>query len=89
MAGNISFRDAASKFSMDDNTKRNGGEVLNSQSGSTYFEIDQLDPDVYYAIEKLKPGEISEAISFTDYQGKRSAIYFTQQSKSTTSGKPY
>lgn len=30
-----------------------------------------MDPDVYYAIEKLKPGEISEVISYTDYQGKK------------------
>lgn len=71
MAGNISFRDAASKYSMDENTKRSGGEVINNQTGSTYFEIDQLDPDVYYAIEKLKPGEVSDPITFTDYQGKK------------------
>lgn len=71
IAGNISFRDAVAKFSMDETTKRNGGEVLNAQTGSTFFEIDQLDPDVYYAIEKLKPGEISEVISYTDYQGKK------------------
>lgn len=82
MAGNISFRDAASTYSMDDNTKRNGGEVLNPQTGSTYFEIDQLDPDVYYAIEKLKPGEISEAISFTDYQGKKGVRFVLLNSQS-------
>lgn len=71
VAGNITFRDAAAKYSTDESTNKSGGEVLNSQTGSTFFEIDQLEPDVYYAIEKLKPGEISEVISYTDYRGRK------------------
>ncbi|MFN3939247.1 MAG: peptidylprolyl isomerase [Chitinophagales bacterium] len=71
MAGNITFREAAAKYSTDESTNKSGGEVLNTQTGSTFFEIDQLEPDVYYAIEKLKPGEVSEVIPYTDYRGRK------------------
>ncbi|HAE14564.1 MAG TPA: peptidylprolyl isomerase [Bacteroidetes bacterium] len=71
MAGNISFRDAAAKFSDDEYSKLVGGDMTNPQTGSSLFAIDEMDPELYYAIEKLKPGEVSAIVQFTDYDGSR------------------
>lgn len=69
--GNINFREAASQFSDDEYSNLVGGDMTNPQTGSSFFAIDELDPDVYYAIEKLEPGEMSEIIPFYSYDGKR------------------
>ena len=38
-------------------------------TGSSYFEIDQLKPADYTAIQELKEGEISEPVESTDNEG--------------------
>jgi peptidyl-prolyl cis-trans isomerase SurA len=57
----ITFDKAVIKFS-DDPNKNNGGYLLNPYTGGTSFEAEQLDPQVAFVIEKLKPGEISNPV---------------------------
>ena len=40
-------------------------------TGSSYFEIDQLKPEDYRAIKDLKEGEISEPVQSTDNDGRQ------------------
>ena len=40
----------------------NGGRVKNPQTNNTFFAADDLDPDSYFAIFELKPGEISKPL---------------------------
>ena len=54
----ISFDDAVVKFS-DDPSKNNGGLLINPITGTTKFEVNQLDPSVSFVINKLKVGKIS------------------------------
>ena len=56
----ISFENAAKKFSDDIATKSNGGYITEGQIGTTKVPIDELPKDLYFKIEKMKPGEISE-----------------------------
>jgi peptidyl-prolyl cis-trans isomerase SurA len=60
--GTISFEDAAQRFSDDAESKNNGGIMVNSATGSTFFEISQLDQSLFFVVDKLKLGEISEPI---------------------------
>ena len=60
LADNISFDLAARFYSEDPATRTNGGQMSDPNTGSSYFEIDQLKPQDYYAIRELKEGEISE-----------------------------
>ncbi len=57
----ISFKDAVEKFSDADN-KNNGGLLVNTYTGSTIFEAEQLDPQISFVIEKMKVGEISNPV---------------------------
>ena len=66
----ISFELAARFYSQDPATRTNGGQMADPMSGSSYFEIDQLKPQDYAAISKLKVGEISEPIESLDNEGR-------------------
>jgi len=57
----ITFEEAVEKFS-DDPNKNNGGYLLNPYTGGTSFEAEQLDPQVAFVVDKLKPGEISNPV---------------------------
>ncbi len=49
----------------------NGGRILNPKTGTSYIETGDLDPDVYFAIESMKPGEISKVFSSVDQESKK------------------
>ena len=67
--GEIKFNLAARFFSEDPATRTNGGQMADPATGSSYFEIDQLKPADYAAIQELKEGEISEPVESTDNEG--------------------
>jgi peptidyl-prolyl cis-trans isomerase SurA len=65
----ITFDKAVEKYSQGKN-KNNGGYLLNPNSGSTEFEGEQLDPQVSFIVNKLKPGKISNPVPFKTDAGK-------------------
>lgn len=69
-AGAVTFDLAARFYSEDPATKTNGGQMSDPNTGSAYFEIDQLKPQDYAAIKDLKEGEISEPIESLDNEGR-------------------
>jgi peptidyl-prolyl cis-trans isomerase SurA len=68
-AGNLKFEDAVPKFS-DDPNKINGGLMVNSETQTTRFEPDQLDPKVFYVVDKLEIGQISNPVPFKNDDNK-------------------
>ena len=66
----ITFELAARFYSQDPATRTNGGQMADPNTGSSYFEIDQLKPQDYEAIRNLKVGEISEPIESLDNEGR-------------------
>lgn len=67
---NIPFELAARFYSEDPATRTNGGQMADPNTGSAYFEIDQLKPQDYNAIKELKEGEISEPVESLDNEGR-------------------
>jgi len=49
----------------------NAGLLTNPQTGNTFFEIGDLDTDIFFAIDTMKVGEVSSPIPFTDPRGER------------------
>ncbi|MDE3214477.1 MAG: peptidylprolyl isomerase, partial [Bacteroidota bacterium] len=68
--GTLSFGEAVSKYSEDDNSKFTGG-MIPARDGSTFLTIDQLDADLVRELKNLKVGEYSEPMEFTDDKGKK------------------
>ena len=60
--GRMSFEDAALKFSDDADTKNNGGLLINPGSGSTWFEVSQMDQSLFFVVDKMKIGELSDPV---------------------------
>lgn len=72
--GAVTFQMAANFYSQDAPTRTNGGQMSDPNTGSSYFEIDQLKPDDYKAIKDLKEGEISEPVESTDNDGRQDQV---------------
>ena len=66
----VTFELAARFYSEDPATKTNGGQMADPNTGSSYFEIDQLKPQDYAAIKDLKEGEVSEPFESLDNEGR-------------------
>ena len=68
--GAVSFEMAARFYSEDPATRTNGGQMADPNTGSSYYEIDQLKPQDYAAVKNLKEGEISEPVESLDNEGR-------------------
>lgn len=66
----VTFELAARFYSEDPATRTNGGQMADPQTGSSYFEIDQLKPQDYNAIKDLQEGDISEPVESLDNEGR-------------------
>ena len=53
----------------DDPGKVNGGLIQSQSSGNTRLAADELDPKVFFVIDKMKPGEISASVPYTTEDG--------------------
>lgn len=56
----MNFETAVKKNSDDPYSRGNGGFITDQQTGSTKIAVDELDKEIYYKIESLKPGDIGE-----------------------------
>lgn len=66
----VTFELAARFYSEDPATRTNGGQMADPNTGSSYYEIDQLKPQDYAAIKDLKEGDISEPFESLDNEGR-------------------
>ncbi len=60
----LSFEFAAAKFSDDENTKNQNGLLMNPAKGSTVWEIEELDPTLFLAIDTLELNEMTKSFYF-------------------------
>jgi len=67
--GEYTFDEAIKKFS-DDPSKNNNGLLVNPMTGTSTFEVDQLDPKLFFVIDKLKVNEISAPVQFQTEERK-------------------
>lgn len=78
----LTFEQAAFYYSQDEDSKINGGMLVNPYTGNTHFKLDQFDTKEYYIIRDLKIGEISEIFESTDDKGN--LVYKVIRLKSKT-----
>ena len=58
--------DAILNHSTREETRNQGGRVVNPRDGGTLFGSDELDPNLFFLLNAMKPGEISEPIQLID-----------------------
>lgn len=58
--------DAILNHSTREETRNQGGRVVNPRDGGTLFGSDELDPNLFFLLNAMEPGEISEPIQLID-----------------------
>ena len=66
----ISFEKAAKDFSEDKRTAASGGFLSDGYSGSYNISLENLDHTIYFTIENMEVGDISEPVRFKDPMGR-------------------
>ncbi|MFN3875271.1 MAG: peptidylprolyl isomerase, partial [Flavobacteriales bacterium] len=59
-AGRLTFAEAAQRWSDDEESKGNGGAMVEPASNSLRWSMNDLDQQTFFVLDKLKPGEVSE-----------------------------
>ena len=82
IAGSLSFNEAVSKFSDDENSKFSAGSVA-GPNGTTFLTIDMLDKDMVVALKNLKPGQYSVPQVYTDERSRKAVrlIYLKRRTE--------
>ena len=61
----LNFSRAVKRFSDEDTQSfTNDGRMVNPATGNTFFEIGDLDPDVYFTIDTMEVGQLSAPFEF-------------------------
>jgi len=68
--GVYTFAEAALKYS-DDPSKNNSGTIINPATLSSKFEPDNIDPSLFFVVDKLKVGSISKPVPMNTDEGKQ------------------
>jgi peptidyl-prolyl cis-trans isomerase SurA len=78
----ISFSFAVKRFSFDKaQSYNNDGRMVNPVTGNTFFEVGDLDPDIYFAIDTLKIKGMTAPLEFRDPSGEVQFHIIQLQSK--------
>jgi peptidyl-prolyl cis-trans isomerase SurA len=80
--GKITFEEAALKFSDDTETKLNGGLLINPATGTTKFDVAEIEPGLFFILDKLKLGEVSDVTKQAGSDNKPAFKLLTIKSKS-------
>lgn len=70
VSGEITFAEAAQKYSDDKETRNNGGQVVNPMSFDTKFDLTKMDPTFSAQVYNLDEGEVSQVVMDRDRTGK-------------------
>ncbi len=67
----ITFQDAIKKYSSkDEESYNNNGRLTNPKDGTTFFETADLPPDIYFEIEGIDIGGVTEPIEYQSPRGE-------------------
>jgi peptidyl-prolyl cis-trans isomerase SurA len=69
----------------DQQSFHNGGRMMNPKTGDTFFEINELDPGLFFVIDTMTVGQISAPLQKTDPRG----VVYYQMVKLQSRTKPH
>jgi peptidyl-prolyl cis-trans isomerase SurA len=75
--GNITFEEAARRFSQDLESKYNGGQIVNPYTNDYFWDvqnINDIDPQMYRLIQGLKIGNYSTPSLYDNYMDRKQGV---------------
>ncbi len=79
--GTFTFDEAAQYASHDKDTRKNKGIMMNQNTGSNRFEMQDLPPEVATRIENMQPGDLSEAFVMKDPKRNQDVVAVVRLTK--------
>lgn len=70
-SGALTFEEAVKEYSEDDQSKSNRGDIINQNTGTSYFEMSELDGSLLFSMSDLKKGQLSQVSPFEAPDGKK------------------
>ena len=77
LQGDITFSEAAKEYSDDETTKFNDGMMINPRTQEGHFELNQLDKDIYFKVEGMEVGDVSDVIYRETERGEKEFVIVT------------
>ncbi|MGZ5302881.1 MAG: peptidylprolyl isomerase, partial [Bacteroidia bacterium] len=65
----VTFEAAAYTFSKDEETKNRGGIITDPKNNASRIPVEELDQNMFFTVDKLKVGEISQPMAFKTADG--------------------
>ena len=81
-SGTITFEIAAEKFSDDEDTKNNGGLMINPESNTTRLSPDKIDRGLFFQVDTMEMNSASVPLVMTTLEGKSAFRIVMVKSKS-------
>ena len=81
--GKITFDDAVKKYS-DDDTKKNGGLIVNPSTGESKFDLTRMDPAFYARVSDLKKGEMTDPFYDEERSGDKMFKFILMKDRTDT-----
>lgn len=69
--GKITFEEAVKKYSEEEETKNNGGLLINPYTQETTFELTRMAPDLFGRISELNKGDLSDVFYDETREGEK------------------
>ncbi|WP_223549189.1 peptidylprolyl isomerase [Aestuariivivens sp. NBU2969] len=77
VSGDISFSDAAREVSDEEETRAEGGQLINPETQDYNFELTKMDTELYTQIQNLEDGEVSLVLSDQERTGDIKFVILT------------
>jgi peptidyl-prolyl cis-trans isomerase SurA len=68
--GTLKFEDAAERFSDDEDTRYNGGLLINPETGTTHLSPDKMDRLLFFQVDTMPVNTISQPLLMTTSEVK-------------------
>ncbi|CAN5693289.1 peptidylprolyl isomerase [soil metagenome] len=80
--GAVTFEEAAEKFSEDEDTRYNGGLMINPETGTTHLSPDKMDRLLFFQVDTMALNIVSQPLLMTTQEGKAAYRLVILKSKS-------
>ncbi|MEO8088173.1 MAG: peptidylprolyl isomerase [Bacteroidota bacterium] len=80
--GAVTFEEAAEKFSEDEDTRYNGGLMINPETGTTHLSPDKMDRLLFFQVDTMALNTVSQPLLMTTPEGKSAYRLVILKSKS-------
>ena len=87
-ADSLTFEQAVSKFSTDEDTRKQGGRVINPRTGGLFHGVDELDRTQFFLINELRPGEYSSPTAVDGAEQQAYAVFRLDERKPAHAANP-